>query len=69
MKKKLIHTTLFTFLSAWLVAQEPTDADSTSVGYQVGYQIGSLLPFIVIVAIGALIILRSYDFSSYRKNK
>jgi ABC-type uncharacterized transport system permease subunit len=37
-------------------------ADTTSVGYQIGYQIGSWLPFIVVLVIFAAIIYNRYSF-------
>lgn len=36
--------------------------DTTTVGYQIGYQIGSWLPFIVVLIIFGAIIYRRYSF-------
>lgn len=36
--------------------------DTTSIGYQIGYQIGSWLPFVLVVVIFAFIIYRRYSF-------
>ncbi|MEL7119558.1 MAG: hypothetical protein AAFO07_08960 [Bacteroidota bacterium] len=38
-------------------------ADTTSVGYKIGYQIGSWLPFMIIVLIVGMIIYRRYNFN------
>ena len=35
-------------------------ADTTSVGYKVGYQIGSWLPFLIIALIALLIIVKGF---------
>jgi len=43
--------------------------DTTGTGYRVGYQVGSWLPFIVIIALALLIVFRSFDFSSFRKKE
>jgi riboflavin transporter FmnP len=37
--------------------------DTTSRGYQVGYEIGSWLPFIIIFALALMVIIRSYRLS------
>jgi hypothetical protein len=36
--------------------------DTTSVGYQIGYQIGSWLPFVVVIVIFGAIIYHRYSF-------
>ena len=36
--------------------------DTTSVGYQIGYQIGSWLPFVVVIVIFGAIIYNRYSF-------
>ncbi len=36
--------------------------DTTSAGYQIGYQIGSWLPFLFVVLIFAAIIYNRYSF-------
>ncbi len=37
-------------------------ADTTDIGYQIGYQIGSWLPFIVVAIIFIAIIYNRYSF-------
>jgi len=38
-------------------------ADTTSRGYQIGYEIGSWLPFIIIFTLAVMVIVRSYRLS------
>lgn len=47
---------LLLLFSNYLPAQE---ADTTSVGYKIGYHIGSWLPFAVIVILALMVILRA----------
>lgn len=37
--------------------------DTTSQGYQIGYEIGSWLPFIIIFTLALMVIIRSYRLS------
>jgi len=57
------------FCQILLVVAQVDDrgVDTTGAGYRVGYQIGSWLPFIIIIGLALLIIFRSFDFSSFRK--
>lgn len=62
--------TAFFFLCQTLTLAAQVDrrgVDTTDTGYRVGYQIGSWLPFAVVVGLALLIIFRSFDFSSFRK--
>ncbi len=47
---------MLTVFALPLLAQEP---DTTSIGYKIGYHIGSWLPFGIIVLLVALILLRT----------
>ncbi|MEQ8702728.1 MAG: hypothetical protein RIC19_02350 [Phaeodactylibacter sp.] len=37
--------------------------DTTSAAYQIGYQIGSWLPFVIIFVLALLVIIRTYRLS------
>jgi cytochrome c biogenesis protein CcdA len=52
---KNIFTLLLLGASLLLNAQTE-GADTTSVGYQIGYQIGSWLPFILVAVLAVLVI-------------
>ncbi|TXB62083.1 hypothetical protein [Phaeodactylibacter luteus] len=54
------------FRQAGLFAQEAA-VDTTSAGYQIGYQIGSWLPFIIIFTLALLVIIRTFRLSSKDK--
>lgn len=57
-------------LAGQTLASAQTDergVDTTGVGYQVGYQIGSWLPFIIIVLLALLVVVNSYRFSQRNK--
>jgi len=41
--------------------------DTTGIGYRIGYEIGSWLPFIIIFILALLVIYNSYRFSSKKK--
>jgi len=44
----------------FLLLQADSLSDTTSMGYRIGYSIGSWLPFITIAGLAVLIILRRY---------
>ena len=54
--KKVFLLSLLLIFVLNLSAQE---ADTTSLGYQVGYHIGSWLPFSIIVLLALLVLLKS----------
>lgn len=52
---KRIFIFLIIMVPLWLLAQTE-GADTTSVSYQIGYKIGSWLPFVVVAVLAILII-------------
>ncbi len=69
-RRLTLTTCLFLGQILTLLAQvDDRGVDTTGAGYRVGYQIGSWLPFIIIIGLALLIIFRSFDFSSFRKKQ
>ena len=62
MKKKsrthIIYALTLALAPAFPLPAQETAADTTALGYKVGYQIGSWLPFLVIITLAVLIILK-----------
>jgi hypothetical protein len=44
-------------------AAQEAAVDTTTQGYQIGYKIGSWLPFIIIFTLALMVIIRSYRLS------
>jgi len=60
--RKLLSTlALFSMtLQVWAQAE---GVDTTSAGYQIGYEIGNWLPFIIIFTLALMVVIRSYRLS------
>ncbi len=64
--RRLLCCWAFLISTASLFAQQE-GVDTTSSGYQIGYKIGSWLPFIIIFTLALMVVIRSYRLS--RKNR
>lgn len=58
LKRFIYSTTLSTFCLPSLFCQEAR-ADTSALGYKVGYHLGSWLPFLIIIILVVLIIRKS----------
>lgn len=61
------------FQLMWLPAHAQAEAqeshvDTTSSAYQLGYQIGSWLPFILLIILAMMVIIRSYRLSADKQH-
>jgi len=71
MIRRILLVSCFILSQVLIVFAQVDDrgVDTTGTGYRVGYQIGSWLPFIIVIGLALLIIFRSFDFSSFRKKE
>ncbi len=66
--RKLTGFAAFLSLTTLNAQESPTTGvDTTDAGYQIGYQIGSWLPFIIIFTLALMVIIRSYRLSQKDK--
>lgn len=64
---QLFHHRVFLFpillIGSIRASGQTEGVDTTSSGYQIGHEIGSWLPFIVIFTLALMVIIRSYRLS------
>lgn len=61
--KFLLAFLLFLSLPVLSAQRDSADVDTTSIGYHIGYEIGSWLPFLVIFTLALMVIIRARNLS------
>ncbi|MBV6652374.1 MAG: hypothetical protein KI786_01370 [Mameliella sp.] len=60
---KTLPIALMIMASSTIAFGQVEGVDTTSAGYQIGYKIGSWLPFVIIFVLALMVIIRTYRLS------